>query len=100
MSSVQEAQILEHNLQTLLMQRQSIELELAEISNAHAETLSSKGKVYQVINSIMVESEKEKILSVLSEKKRILEMQLSSVEKQQKLLELKMSSFAKANSQH
>lgn len=91
----QELQILEHNLQAILSQRQSVEIELAEISNAHSETSSSKGKVYQVINSIMIESSKEKVVSILEEKKKILEMQLSSIDKQQKLLESKIESLIK-----
>lgn len=86
---MQELSILEHNLQALVVQFQTVELEMNEINTALAEVKGTKEDVYRVLSSVMVKSDKAKIVEELEKKKKVLEMRLQTIEKQQKLLESK-----------
>ncbi len=88
-SEIQELSVLEHNLQGLLMQRQSIELELSEVTTALEELRAADGDVYRVVSSVMMRADKPKLTEELEQKKKLLEMRNSTVEKQQKLFESK-----------
>lgn len=90
-----EIRILEQNLSHLLMQKQALESELNEISNAKKEVSTSEDEVYKVLGSVMLRSTKEKVLKELEEKKKMAEMHLSSVEKQEKLIESKAEELRK-----
>jgi prefoldin beta subunit len=51
---IEDLQILDQNLQSLLMQKQSINLELSESSNALNEIHKTKDAVYKMVGSIIV----------------------------------------------
>jgi prefoldin beta subunit len=82
-----ELQVLERNEQALLAQKQSVQIELNEVSNALQEVKTTKDEVYKTIAGVMLKVGKDAMLKELEEKKKILEMKLSSVEKQEKLIE-------------
>ena len=84
---IQELQILEHNLQNLLMQKQAFQMELNETLNALEEVKKTNDSVYKITGSIMLKSSKDTILKELGEKKKILDLRLTTLEKQEKLLE-------------
>ena len=84
---IEELQILESHLQGILAQKQTVQMELNEIENAVRELGNSGEEVYRVISGIMLKSEKGKFIKELEEKKKILEIKIGSVEKQEKLLE-------------
>ncbi|MEK6800579.1 MAG: prefoldin subunit [Nanoarchaeota archaeon] len=84
---VEELQLLENYLQNFLMQRQSFNLELGELNNALAELKISDDEVYKISSGVMFKSTKQKIFTELEEKKKVLELKIQSVEKQEKLLE-------------
>lgn len=84
---IQELQILEQNLQTFLMQKQNFSLELNEVLNALEEIKHSNGEVYQMLSGIMIRSSVDKIKKDLDEKKKLFELRISSVEKQEKILD-------------
>jgi len=86
---IQEFQIIEHNLQALIMQKQAFQLELNESLNALEEVKKTNDEVYKVTGSIMLKASKDTIMKELEEKKKILELRLSTIEKQEKLLESK-----------
>ena len=90
-----EIRILEQNLTHILMQKQAVESELGEILNAKKEVESSEGEIYSVAGSIMIRSAKEKVLKELEEKKKLAEMHLSAMEKQEKLIQLKSEELRK-----
>ncbi|MEK6928207.1 MAG: prefoldin subunit beta [Nanoarchaeota archaeon] len=83
---IQELQALEQNHQAFLMQKQSIQMELNETLNALEEVKKTSGDVYRVLGNVMVKSDKEKIIKDLEEKKRISEMRVSAIEKQEKII--------------
>jgi len=86
---IQELQILEQNLQNLMMQKQTIQIELNEVANALADLKQSGDEVYKIVGGIMVRSDKPALTSELEEKKKILEIRISSIEKQEKILDEK-----------
>ena len=83
---VQELQTVEQNLQNTVMQKQVFQIEANELLNALAEVARSKDEVYKVMSSIMLRTEKEELIKELTEKKRVLELRVAVVEKQEKTL--------------
>ena len=86
---LQELQVLEHNLQNILMQKQAFQIELNESLNALEEIKKTKDTIYKMIGSILVVVEKEKTIKELEEKKKLLEMRSESLSKQEQLIETK-----------
>jgi len=84
---IQELQILEQNLQNLMIQKQAFQLELNETVNSLEEVNKTEDEVYKVLGSVMLKVNKEEILKELGEKKKILELRVNTIEKQEKLLE-------------
>jgi prefoldin beta subunit len=84
---IQDLQILEQNLQSLLMQKQNNSLELSETSNALSEISKTKDSVYKMVGSIIISVDRTKTISELEEKKKLLELRNSSIEKQEKSIE-------------
>lgn len=81
---LQEIQILEQNIQNIMMQKQSFEFELSETQSALKEIENSGDEVYKIIGQLMVKSDKEKIKEELSNKEKLVELRISSLEKQEK----------------
>jgi len=94
-AKIEELQILEQNLQAFLMQKQAIQIDLNETTNATNELKSSKGDVYKMLGGIMIKSDKETTLKELEEKKKILDLRVGSMEKQEKLIEGKSDALRK-----
>lgn len=86
---IQELQILEQNLQGLIMQKQTIQIELNEISNALKDLKKSDDEVYRITGGIMLKANKADLTRELEEKKKILDLRVSAIEKQEKILEEK-----------
>src|SRR3989344_3305643 len=84
---INELQMLEQTLQSYLAQKQNINLELNEVLNALNELNNYQGIVYKSISGILLETKKEDITKELEEKKKILELRISSIEKQEKSFE-------------
>ena len=80
---IQEIQILEQNLQSLLMQKQAFQIELNETENALSEISKSKDDVFNLIINIMIKADKEKLEKELKQKKELLALRLTSIEKQE-----------------
>jgi len=78
-------QQLQNTLQSLVIQKQRIEMEQKETERALAslEEVSSETKVYKSIGSILVEKQKEKIVQELKERKDFLDMRLKVVSRQE-----------------
>ena len=86
---IQDIQILEQNLQSLTMQKQSFQMELNEIINALAEFTKAGDEIYRILGGIMMRADKNSLNSELEDKKKVLEIRISSIEKQEKILEKK-----------
>ena len=83
-NKLQELQILEQNLQGILMQKQTFQIELAESQGALEELEKSGEEVYKIIGQLMIKSDKSKMKSELEEKKKMLELRIKTLENQEK----------------
>jgi prefoldin beta subunit len=92
-SKIQELQLLEQNLQNILMQKQAFQIELNETDTALEEVKKSKDEVYKITGNIMIKSSKDSLLKELEEKKKLLELRLKAIEKQEASLAEKATVF-------
>lgn len=74
--------MLEQNTQQLSAQRQSFQSQLLEIDSALDELQNSKD-AYRIIGSIMVRTDAAKLRDELDSKKKVLELRILSIEKQE-----------------
>lgn len=98
--SAQEMQMLEQNLQNLLLQKQAFQMELSETQAALNELEKAKDDVFKIIGQLMIKSDKEKIKEELSNKEKMLDLRIKSLEKQEssfteKLTELRDKTLKK-----
>ena len=87
---IQELAILEQNLQSVLFQKQAFELEMDETVSALKEIEKSGDEVFKIIGQLMIKTEKSKIKGELDEKKKILDLRIKSLEKQESYLREKI----------
>jgi prefoldin beta subunit len=83
---IQEMQILEQRLQNTILQKQAFQMELAETNSALDEMEKAGDEVFKIIGQLMIKSEKSKIKEELLSKQKILELRISSLEKQEIIL--------------
>lgn len=83
---LQEMQILEQNLQNLLLQKQTFQMELSETTSALKEIEKSSDEVFKIIGQLMIKTEKKKIRDELLNKEKILDLRIKSFEKQEDYL--------------
>jgi prefoldin beta subunit len=81
---IQELQAIERKLQSFSMEKQTMQIEVNEINNAISELDKSGDEVYRIIGGLMIRSNKGRLSKELGEKKKVLEMRINSVEKQEK----------------
>lgn len=96
LNKIQEIQILEQNLQNILYQKQSFQIELNESKTALEELEKSKDDVYKIIGQLMIKTDKDKIKKELEDKEKMLELRLNSLEKQEKNFMEKIEDLRKA----
>ena len=82
-NKIQEMQMLEQNLQNLLLQKQAFQMEASETDAAIEEIKKSGDKVFKVIGQLMIQAEKDTIQKELEEKKKIIDVRLKTLEKQE-----------------
>jgi prefoldin beta subunit len=81
-------QQLQRNLQTVLTQKQQVELENNEAEQAlkELETLTEKAVIYKSIGSLLVKSKKNKVETDLKERKELLNTRVQVLSKQEERL--------------
>ena len=94
-SKMQELQLLEQSLQNTLMQKQAFQMELSETQAALGELKNSGDDVFKIIGQLMIKSEKSKITSDLENKEKILNLRISTLEKQENSLTEKFEGLRK-----
>ena len=67
---IQEMQILEQNLQSLLLQKQAFQMELSETQSALKEIENSGEEVFKIIGQLMIKTDKSKIKQELLNKEK------------------------------
>ncbi|MBD3202754.1 prefoldin subunit beta [Candidatus Woesearchaeota archaeon] len=91
---IEQLQILEQNINTLLGQKQQIQSQIVENDSA-IEEMDKSSTVYKIIGNIMVKSKKTELKKELQSKKERLELRTKAIEKQEKNLKNKASKIQK-----
>jgi prefoldin beta subunit len=81
-------QQLQQTLQSVLTQKQQVELELLEVDQAlgELEKTADNGVIYKSVGSLLIKSEKLKVTDELKEKKELSNMRISVLGKQEERL--------------
>src|SRR3989338_5350941 len=79
---INQLQLFEQGMQTILAQKQQFQMQLVEIESALSE-LNKSDTAYKIVGNIMVASDKEDLKSDLKSKKDIVELRLKTLEKQE-----------------
>ena len=81
-------QQLQQTLQSVLTQKQQVELELLEVDQAlgELEKTSENSVIYKSVGSLLIKSEKPKVTDELKEKKELSNMRVSVLGKQEERL--------------
>ncbi|MEM5829464.1 MAG: prefoldin subunit [Candidatus Aenigmatarchaeota archaeon] len=81
-SPEEEFQIYQQQLQTLLIQKESLKLKISEIESALEELEKSEQKqAYKIVGNVMVSKNVEELKKELMEKKEEAELRIKSLEK-------------------
>jgi len=81
---IQEIQILEHNYQQLMMQKQNFDFELNETAFALKELENAEGDVFKIVgNQVIIKTPKKKLTEELSNKKELIESRLKQINNQE-----------------
>ncbi len=88
---IEELKILESNLQSILTQRQMIQMELNEIENALSELEDYDDEIYKMVSGLMLKAKKEDLVEELEEKKNAANVKIESIERQEALIDKKAS---------
>jgi len=81
-------QQLQQTLQSVLVQKQQVELELTEVEQALSELqkVADDAVIYRSIGSLLVKTEKSRVLADLNERKELLNMRATVLGKQEERL--------------
>jgi prefoldin beta subunit len=80
---VRRFQQIQQQLQALMMQKQNIQIQQAEVENALKELKTSKEtELYEIIGTVMIKRTKNELTKSLKEKSDIFGLRLSSLDKQ------------------
>ena len=83
---IAQLQMIEQNLSSYIMQKQTFQGQLLETENAMKEIEKVKDKAYKIIGTIMIASKKEDLKKDLGSKKEMLELRIKTLEKQEEKL--------------
>src|SRR3989344_6554754 len=85
MSKVNQLQLLQQNLQSVLAQKQQLQSQLVELESA-LEQLGSASQAYKIVGKIMISAKKEELTKDLQEKKEVAEIRFKNFNKQEEKL--------------
>ena len=81
--NLEEIQFLEQNLQNLIFQKQAFQMELSETEASLKEINSSNEDVFRVVGQLMIKKDKKNVIEELQNKKKVLDLRISSLDKQE-----------------
>ncbi len=90
---IQEMQVLDQNIQNLVLQKQAFQMELSETKSALKEIENAGDEVFKIIGQLMLKTEKSKINQELSNKEKILDLRIKTIEKQESSLAEQLGSL-------
>jgi len=92
---IQEMQMIEQNLQNLLLQKQAFNMELSETKSAQKQIFDSGDDVFKIIGQLMIKADKKSVSDELSNKEKLIELRLKSIERQESAFAEKLESLQK-----
>ena len=92
---INEIQILEQNLQNLFLQKQAFQMEISETMAAKREIENAGDDVFKIVGQLMIKSDKSKIKEELSNREKLLNLRIKSLEKQEASFAEKIDSLKK-----
>src|SRR3989344_7361305 len=87
---INQLQILEQSVNTLIAQKQQFQMQIVESESALNE-LEKTDKAYKIIGNVMVLAKKDELEKELTSKKEIMELRIKNLEKQEKQIKEKTS---------
>ena len=91
---IEQLQLLEQNLQSFLVQKQQFQMQLSEVTSA-LENIKDSKKTYKIVANIMIDAKKEDLEKDLNQKKKMLEIRLKNLEKQENSIREKSQKLQK-----
>ena len=86
-----QLQMIEQSLQSIMMQKQAFQMELAEVDNAVSELKKLKNEeVFKIIGTLMIKSSKADLLPEMEKKQGMLNIRMKTLEKQESELKEKL----------
>ena len=86
-----QLQMIEQGLQSVMMQKQAFQMELAEVDNAVSELKKLKNEdVFKIIGTLMIKSSKTDLLPEFEKKQGMLNIRMNTLEKQESELKEKL----------
>lgn len=92
---IQELQIIEQNIHSLIMQKQAFQIEISETENAINEISNSNDDVFKIVGNIMIKADKIKTLEDLKKKKDLFLLRLKSINSEEKNLNNRVEELKK-----
>lgn len=86
----EERQLLEQNLQGFLLQQQAFQAQLIEVESA-LEEVAKTPQAYKIIGNVMVAAEPKALTAELEQKRDMLKIRISNLEKQEAKVKEKLA---------
>ena len=91
---IAELQELQARVQAMMMEKQQLMMQQADIDRALKALKDVEGKAYEMIGTLLVEREKEAINKDLIERKQMVELRLEGVDKNERTMRSRIQSLA------
>ncbi|SRR3989338_4763339 len=91
---INQLQLYEQSLQSLIQQKQQFQTQESEIDSA-LEALKTSTKFYKIIGNIMVDSKKANLEADLMERRAKAQLRIKAIEKQEESIKQKASALQK-----
>lgn len=88
---MQELQFLEQNLNSILMQKRAIEMEVSELESSLEEVKKNNEDIFKLIGNILIKTDKESVEKDLKEKIEHVKSRLRTYEVQEKNISKRVS---------
>src|SRR3989338_8260639 len=84
-----QLQLYDQNIQSLIAQKQNFQAQLMEIENALKELSETKEETYKLIGNILVKKNKEDLINELDSKKEVINIRVKNINKQEEQIKEK-----------
>jgi prefoldin beta subunit len=82
---IQQLQLIEQSMSNLISQKQNFQIQLNELESALSE-IQGKDQAYKIVGGLMIAKPKEEIEKDLNSRKKLIEVRIGSLEKQEKTM--------------